>query len=98
MKAMPQLVALRNERLAQQNNYNNKLDYDKTRNIVAQEVPPNQLNRDTGTRVIDLLSNRSLPRSNRNASHSNRSVPYSNRKHPRSNQTSNYQTSNCGIQ
>ena len=93
MKAMPQLVALRNERLEQQNNYNNKLDYDKLRNMIAQEVPPNQLNRDTATRVMDLVSNRSLPHSNRSAPHSNIRVPYSNRKPPRSNQKSN-----CSIQ
>ena len=62
------------------------MDYDKLRNMVAQEVPPNQLNRDTATRVIDLVSNRSLPHSNRSAQHINRSVPYSNRKPPRNNQ------------
>ena len=69
------------------------MDYDKLRNMIAQEVPPNQLNRDTATRVIDLVSNRSSPNSYRIAPHSNRRVPYSNRKPPRSNQKRN-----CSIQ
>ena len=68
MKAMPELAAVRNERLEQQNRYNNKMDYDKLRNMIAQQAPPSQMNGDMATRIINLQSNRSIPQRNRTRS------------------------------
>jgi len=62
MKAMPELVAMKNEHILNNDNYNKKIEYDKLRNMVAEKIPPYQMNKDNTKKVLNLLSD-DTPRS-----------------------------------
>ena len=54
MRAMPELVALKNNHILNQDNYNKRIDYDKLRNVISERIPPNQMNREAKRKVINL--------------------------------------------
>jgi len=56
MKAMPELVAMKNDHILNQDNYNKRIAYDKLRNVISEKIPPNQMSRETKRKVVNLLT------------------------------------------
>jgi len=56
MKAMSELVAMKNDHILNQDNYNKRIAYDKLRNVISEKIPPNQMSRETKRKVVNLLT------------------------------------------
>ena len=55
IKAMPELVAMKNERLIEQNRYNKMIDYERLRGEIDKHIPPNHANKEHREKVIKSL-------------------------------------------
>lgn len=49
------LVAMKNKRLLNQDSYNKRTEYDRLRNWIAEQIPPNRMNIGHVRKVISLL-------------------------------------------
>ena len=56
MKVMPELVAMKNEHILNKENYNKLIDNYKIRNLVAEKIPPYQMNKEHTKKVLGQLT------------------------------------------
>ena len=55
IKQMPELVAVKHQKLAEKDYYNKMVEYDRIRNYVDSKIPPNQANKEMRAKVISKL-------------------------------------------